>query len=107
MTDTAVLVIDMFNDYRHEDAEKLAPSVSDIIEPVAGLVSAARKRDDVDLIYINDNYGDFTANQDDLVRRALDGERPDSSSRSSRKTARGSCRRSATARFTRRRWRIC
>ena len=77
MTDIAVLVIDMFNDYRHEDAEKLAPSVSDIIEPVAGLVSAARKRDDVDLIYVNDNYGDFTANQEDLVRRALDGERPD------------------------------
>ena len=77
VTDTAVLVIDMFNDYRHEDAEKLAPSVSDIIEPVAGLVWAARKRDDVDLIYINDNYGDFTANQEDLVRRALDGERPE------------------------------
>ena len=28
-------------------------------------------------IYVNDNYGDFTANQEDLVRRALDGERPD------------------------------
>ena len=63
MSDTAVLVIDMLNNYRHEDAEKLAPSVADIIDPVAGLISAARKRDDVDLIYVNDNYGDFTANQ--------------------------------------------
>ncbi len=77
MSDTAVLVIDMLNDYRHEDAEKLVPSVAEIVDPVAELVSAAQKRDDVDLIYVNDNYGDFTANQDDLVRKALEGERPD------------------------------
>jgi nicotinamidase-related amidase len=77
MTDTAVLVVDMLNTYRHEDAEKLAPSVADIIEPLAGLLSTARERDDVDLIYVNDNYGDFTAGEDDLVRQALDGEHPD------------------------------
>ena len=77
MSDTAVLVIDMLNSYRHEDAEKLAPSVADIVENVAGLISVAQKRDDVDLIYVNDNYGDFTASQDDIVRQALDGERPD------------------------------
>jgi len=29
------------------------------------------------VIYVNDNYGDFTADFDDLVRAALDGERPD------------------------------
>ena len=77
MSDTALLVIDMLNNYRHEDAEKLAASVADIVEPVAGLISSAQKRDDVDLIYVNDNYGDFTASQDDLVRQALEGERPD------------------------------
>jgi nicotinamidase-related amidase len=31
----------------------------------------------VDLIYVNDNYGDFTAGSDDIVRSTLDGERPD------------------------------
>jgi nicotinamidase-related amidase len=77
VSDTAVLVIDMLNTYRHEDAEKLASSVADIVEPLAGLIARARQRDDVDLIYVNDNYGDFTANRDDLVRQALDGERPD------------------------------
>jgi nicotinamidase-related amidase len=77
MSDTAVLVIDMLNNYEHEDAEKLAPSVADIVEPLSEVISAARKRDDVDLIYVNDNYGDFTTNQEDLVRRALEGERPD------------------------------
>jgi nicotinamidase-related amidase len=77
MSDTAVLVIDMLNAYRHEDAESLIPSVEDIIDPLAGLVAKARKRDDVDVIYVNDNYGDFTADHDDIVRSALEGERPD------------------------------
>jgi nicotinamidase-related amidase len=77
VSDTAVLVIDMLNSYQHEDAEKLIPSVADIADPLAGLVAAARKRDDVDLIYVNDNYGDFSATQDDLVRQALGGARPD------------------------------
>lgn len=72
-----MLVIDMLNSYQHEDAEKLASSVADIVEPVASLISAAQQRDDVDLIYVNDNYGEFTAGQDDLVRQALEGERPD------------------------------
>ena len=67
----------MLNTYRHEDAEKLARSVENIVDPVAGLIAKASKRDDVDLIYVNDNYGDFTANQDDLVRQALEGARPD------------------------------
>jgi nicotinamidase-related amidase len=67
----------MLNSYQHEDAEKLIKSVEDIVEPIAGLVAVARKRDDVDLIYVNDNFGDFTASQDDLVRQALEGERRD------------------------------
>jgi len=77
MSDVAVLVIDMMNTYRHEDAELLVPNVEQIIDPLAGLISRARERDDVDLIYVNDNYGDFTAEFDDLVSAALDGERPD------------------------------
>jgi nicotinamidase-related amidase len=77
VSDTAVLVIDMLNSYRHEDAELLTANVADIIDPLAGIIAVARERDDVDLIYVNDNYGDFTADHDDLVRSALQGERPD------------------------------
>ncbi|ULE31897.1 cysteine hydrolase family protein [Mycobacterium sp. IDR2000157661] len=77
MSDVAVVVIDMMNTYRHPDAEKLAPNVAEIIDPLAGLVDEARRRDDVTLIYVNDNYGDFTAQFDDLIKAALDGERPD------------------------------
>ncbi len=77
VTDTAVLVIDMMNAYQHPDAELLIPNVAEIVEPVSGLIAAALERDDVDLIYVNDNYGDFTAQPDDLVRAALEGARPD------------------------------
>src|SRR5215212_3980100 len=70
MSEIAVLVIDMLNTYRHEDAELLVRNVEGIVDPLAGLVSRARERDDVDLIYVNDDYGDFVAS-------ALEGERPD------------------------------
>lgn len=65
------------NTYEHEDAEKLTPHVAEIIDPLAGLVREARGRDDVDLVYVNDNYGDFSAEFSDIVRSALEGARPD------------------------------
>ncbi|HEX2213317.1 MAG TPA: isochorismatase family cysteine hydrolase [Mycobacterium sp.] len=77
MTKTAVLIIDMMNTYDHPDADKLAPNVERIVDPLTKLIADARARDDVELIYINDNYGDFTAEFSDIVRSALDGERPD------------------------------
>nr|WP_090274243.1 isochorismatase family cysteine hydrolase [Mycolicibacterium komanii] len=77
MSDTALLVIDMMNTYQHPDAEKLAPNVAEIIDPLSKLVAEAREREDVDLIYVNDNYGDFAAEFSDIVQSALQGERPD------------------------------
>ncbi|CAA0134130.1 Maleamate amidohydrolase [Mycolicibacterium vanbaalenii] len=77
MSDTAVLVIDMMNTYQHPDADLLIPNVADIVDPLTELITRARDRDDVDLIYVNDNYGDFTAQPSDLVQSALEGERPD------------------------------
>src|SRR5688500_11548339 len=67
----------MLNAYRHEDAELLTPNVADIIDPLVGIIGTAQARDDADLIYVNDNYGDFTAGFSDIVRAALDGARPD------------------------------
>ena len=77
MSDTAVLVIDMMNTYQHPDAEVLVPNVAKIIEPLSHLVRRVRETDDVDLVYVNDNYGDFTAQFSDLVHSACHGERPD------------------------------
>jgi nicotinamidase-related amidase len=77
MSSVAVLVIDMLNTYEHPDAEKLIPNVEPIVEPLAELIAHTRDRDDVDLIYVNDNYGDFSADQADIVSAALNGIRPD------------------------------
>lgn len=77
MSEVAVLVIDMLNTYRHEDADVLARNVADIVDPLAGLISRVCDRDDVDLIYVNDNYGDFDADFRDVVEAALHGQRPE------------------------------
>jgi nicotinamidase-related amidase len=66
----------MLNPYDHEDADVLAEQAAERIEPVQRLVAATRESG-AELIYVNDNYGDFTADSGDLVERALNGERPD------------------------------
>lgn len=77
MSETALLVIDMFNTYSHPDAEELAENAGKIVAPLADLVARSQDRDDVDLIYVNDNYGDFTADKGNIVESALGGARPD------------------------------
>jgi nicotinamidase-related amidase len=77
MAETAVLVIDMLNAYEHPDAEKLIPNVEPIVDPIAALVAETRRSDDADLVYVNDNYGDFTADHAGIVSAALEGARPD------------------------------
>lgn len=77
MSDVAVLVIDMMNTYEHEDADVLADSVAEIIDPLAGLIKRARANDDVDLIYVNDNFGNFSDDFADIVDNARNGARPE------------------------------
>jgi nicotinamidase-related amidase len=77
MSGTAVLVVDMLNSYRHPDADLLIPNVAAIIEPLSDLVRRAGESADVDLVYVNDNYGDFTAEFSDIVNSALGGACPD------------------------------
>jgi nicotinamidase-related amidase len=72
----AVLVIDMLNPYDHDDGDMLAASAADAVGPLRTLVARAREAE-VDVIYVNDNLGDFAATRDDLVQRALDGRRPE------------------------------
>ena len=77
MARTALIVTDVLNPYDFEDAELLAASAEKALEPIVALIHAAREADDVELIYVNDNYGDWNSSQEDLVENALNGERPD------------------------------
>jgi nicotinamidase-related amidase len=76
MAGTALIVVDMLNPYDHEDADKLVESVEQAIDPVRRLIDRAAA-EDVDVIYVNDNYNDWSSSQEELARRALDGRRPD------------------------------
>ena len=76
MASAALIVIDMLNPYDHPDADELAVNVEGIVEPLAKLIERALESD-VELIYVNDNYGDFAASRDDIVRRAVEGRHPE------------------------------
>jgi nicotinamidase-related amidase len=73
---SALIVVDMLNPYEHDDADALAANVGAIIEPLVALIDHAY-RTGSELVYVNDNYGDFAATRDDLVARAGAGRRPD------------------------------
>jgi nicotinamidase-related amidase len=72
---TAVIVIDMLNPYDHEDAELLMASVQDVLPQLRHLIECAKKRD-LEIVYVNDNHGDWSAGRPELVARALDGKAP-------------------------------
>ncbi|MGW4638532.1 cysteine hydrolase family protein [Sphaerisporangium sp. NPDC004334] len=77
MATTALLVIDMLSPYAHEDVELLEASAERVVPPLAGLVRRAHGREDVELVYVNDNHGDFTASREEIEDRARKGRRPD------------------------------
>jgi nicotinamidase-related amidase len=66
----------MLNSYEHADAERLTKSVETIVEPVGALVERAGSSG-TEIIYVNDNYGDWNSSQEELAERAMNGARPD------------------------------
>ncbi|WP_285030734.1 isochorismatase family cysteine hydrolase [Mycolicibacterium sp. lyk4-40-TYG-92] len=77
MSETALLIIDMFNDYRHEDGQDLARNVAEILDPLQRLLTEAHEHDGVDVLYVNDNHEDFSAGRQEIVDIALAGRHPE------------------------------
>jgi nicotinamidase-related amidase len=73
MSRTALLVVDMLNSYEHADAERLTRNVERAIEPMAELIRRAAD-EDVLTVYVNDNFGSWTSNRDDLIKQAMGGK---------------------------------
>jgi nicotinamidase-related amidase len=73
---TAVIVVDMLNPYDHQDAARLVESVERVVEPTASLIERASD-DGAELIFVNDNYGDWNSSSEELAERALNGRRPE------------------------------
>jgi nicotinamidase-related amidase len=77
VADTALLVIDMVNNYEHEDAEPLARSVREQLPTIVELRDRARDRSDMLVVYVNDNHDEWELGRKELVERALAGRHPD------------------------------
>jgi nicotinamidase-related amidase len=73
---TALLIVDMLNIYEHEDADRLAASVKGAVPQIAALIERARS-DEVPLVYVNDNYGDWNSSSEELAERAMAGRHAD------------------------------
>jgi nicotinamidase-related amidase len=66
----------VLNPYEHEDADRLAESVERTVEPISSLIARARE-EGAEIIYVNDNYGDWNSSSEELAQRALEGARPE------------------------------
>ena len=73
---SALVVIDMLNTYDFEDADELAANVEPAVPNIRRLLDRARE-EDVPVIYVNDNYGDWNSSVDELLDNALGGEHPE------------------------------
>ena len=67
MPETALVVVDMLNTYDHEDADKLAVSVEEVLPNIVSLRDRAQERDDALLVYVNDNHDDWTVGRATLI----------------------------------------
>ena len=73
---SALIVVDMLNEYDHEDAETLVENVRAALPAMRGLVERAAD-EQTPIIYVNDNYGDWSAGRPEIVARAIAGRARD------------------------------
>jgi nicotinamidase-related amidase len=73
MSRSALIVIDMLNSYEHADAEKLTESVERALPAMERLIRRAAD-EDVLTIYVNDNFGAWKSNRDELLKSAMEGK---------------------------------
>lgn len=69
---SALIVVDMLNEYDHEDADVLVESVREALPAMRRLVERAHEEGTA-VVYVNDNYGDWSAGRPELIRRAAAG----------------------------------
>jgi nicotinamidase-related amidase len=74
---TALIVIDVLNDYEHEDAEPLVESARAAVPRIAELLERARGDEDTMILYVNDNFEHWEHQRDERVQAALDGRHPE------------------------------
>jgi nicotinamidase-related amidase len=66
----------MLNPYEHEHADALAAHVAEALDAITTLTDRARG-EDAEVIYVNDNYGDWNSSSEELAKRAVKGRHPE------------------------------
>jgi nicotinamidase-related amidase len=69
---TALLIIDMLNDYDHSDGDVLREEARSAVPVIAELAARAREAG-AHVIWVNDNHGDWAADRESLLRMAREG----------------------------------
>lgn len=77
MPRVATLVIDMLNPYDFDDGDALARNARGRMDPLRGLIDATSSHGDAELVYVNDNFDDFTATSKDIGAVAMEGRHPE------------------------------
>jgi nicotinamidase-related amidase len=72
----ALLLVDVVNDFRHEDGDALLESFRERHGALVRALEDARARE-IPVVYANDNFGVWDANAGRLVDDALDGKAGD------------------------------
>ncbi len=72
----ALIVVDMINTYGHPDGERCAQRAREVMPAMREAIERAREDDDTSLLYVNDNYGLWTSDRQQLIEWVLD-EAPD------------------------------
>jgi nicotinamidase-related amidase len=73
---SALVVIDMITTYDFPDADAVAEHAAEAVENIAGLLDRARD-EGVQVIYVNDNYGDWNSSHEELLEKACRGRHPE------------------------------
>jgi nicotinamidase-related amidase len=68
----ALLLVDVINDFEHEDGDRLLESFRSRHDGFVKALERARA-DDLTVVYANDSHGDWRGDAPALVRRALEG----------------------------------
>ena len=72
----ALIVVDVLNDFRHEDSDALLSSFRARLPGLHRAIAAARESS-TPVVFVNDHFGRWDGDGPGLVRRALAGRGPD------------------------------
>jgi nicotinamidase-related amidase len=69
----ALLVVDVINDFKHDDGQRLLESFRERISSMTTAIAAARAAD-IPVVYVNDDQGRWDSDAPGLVRSVIEGD---------------------------------